>query len=92
VTLGDADKTGNGRDVDDGAAPAVCTLSSLLNERQEGSAEEEGCNDVSGVDVTPVLEADTNVSGRYNRGTLLKLTCPRRRGSSSSRRRSCHRE
>ena len=41
VTLRDADETGNGGDVDDGARPTVCTLSSLLDKRQEGSAEEE---------------------------------------------------
>lgn len=92
VTLGNADETGNGGDVDDSTAPAVCALSSLLNERQEGSAEEEWCNDVSSVEVTPVLEADENVSHSVSKEILLTLTCPRRRGSSSSPQRSCHRE
>jgi hypothetical protein len=56
VTLRDTDETGDGRDVDDGTGPAVCTLSSLLEERQESSAEEERCDDVCGVEVAPVLE------------------------------------
>lgn len=92
VTLRDADKTGDGRDVDDGTGPTVCALSSLLDKRQEGSTEEERCNDVGSVEVAPVLETDTNVSRSVDGERRLKLTCPRRRGSSSSPRRSCHQE
>lgn len=91
VTLRDADKTRDGRDVDDGTRPTVCALSSLLNKREEGSAEEERCNDICSVEVAPVLETDTKVSRRgLDTEIWLKRTCPRRRGSSSSPRRSCH--
>lgn len=62
VALRDTNKTRDGRDVDDGAGPAVCTLSSLLEEGQESSAEEERRNDVCSVEVAPVLEADTTIS------------------------------
>lgn len=62
VALGDTNETGNGRDVDDGTGPAVCTLSSLLKERQEGSAEEERRNDICSVEVTPVLETALEIS------------------------------
>jgi hypothetical protein len=62
VALRDAHETGDGRDVDDGTGPAVCTLSRLLEERQEGSAEEERCNDVCSVEVAPVLETNGEIS------------------------------
>lgn len=62
VALGDTDETRDGRDIDDGARPTMSLLSGLLQKRQEGSTEEERSNDVGGVDVAPVLEAETRVS------------------------------
>jgi len=62
MTLRDANKTRDGRDVDDGTGPAMCTLSSLLEKGQEGSAEEERRNDVCSVEVAPVLEAGMTLS------------------------------
>jgi hypothetical protein len=92
VTLRDTNKTGDGRDVDDGAGPAVCALSSLLEERQESSAEEERCDDVCGVEVAPVLETVAVISYGISEVSRRELTCPGRRGSSSSPQHSCHRE
>lgn len=62
MALRDANETGNGRNVDDCTGPAVCTLSRLLKEGQEGGAKEEGCNDICGVEVTPVLETMIEIS------------------------------
>jgi hypothetical protein len=62
MALRDAHKTRNGRDVDDGTGPAVCTLSRLLQKGQEGGAEEERCDDVCGVEVAPVLETMMEIS------------------------------
>ena len=62
MALRDANETGNGRDVDDSAGPAVCALSSLLEKGQEGSAEEERRNDVGSVEVAPILEPSPTVS------------------------------
>ena len=67
VALRDANETGDGRNVDDGTGPAVRTLSSLLKEGQESSAEEERRNYVCSVEVAPVLEADTTVSNQIHR-------------------------
>ena len=67
VALRDANETGDGRNVDDGTGPAVRTLSSLLKEGQESSAEEERRNYICSVEVAPVLEADTTVSNRIHR-------------------------
>lgn len=40
----------------------MCALSSLLQQGQEGSAQEEGSNDIGCVEIAPVLEADETVS------------------------------
>ena len=92
MTLRDANKTGNGRDVDDGTGPAVCTLSRLLQKGQEGGAEEERCDDICGVEVAPVLETMREISRFITQLGQWDLTCLRGRGSSSSPRRSCRQE
>jgi len=73
MSLGNADETGDGGDVDDGGGPAVGAVGGGLEERNEGHGHQVRTVDVRLVGVHPVLVGDVGVHVLLEFGGVVAL-------------------
>lgn len=89
MSLGNADETRDGRDVDDGGGPAVGTVSSGLEKGNEGHGHEVRTVDVGLVGIHPVLVGDIRVHVLLEFGGVVAFGLGLAGGNTTDRREDC---